>query len=883
MRLVKIFVIFFLLIFNVFIMAKGKEIKERIVNAYYTEDSIEIDGILNEKVWKNKGYDGFVQSEPVDGAKPTEKTIVWVAYSKNALYIAARMFDSEPEKIISLLGRRDDFLDSDWFAFSIDPYFDRRSGYKFAVNPAGSIIDLTLFNDEWDDETWDGVWKSAVKIDDKGWVVEMEIPFDQLRFKKKNEYIWGVNFERIIKRKNENVGFVWIPKEESGFVSRFAKLKGIKDISPGHFFELLPYTVGKATFSPEEEGNPFCYGKELFVNAGLDMKIGLKSNLTLNLTLNPDFGQVEVDPARINLSASELYYMEKRPFFVEGANIFRFGRGGSNSNWGVNWGNPSFFYSRRIGAAPHAYDNIDGYVKYPEWSTILGAAKISGKIGKDWNIGVLSAFTQREYAEIDLDGERLKKEVEPFSFYNVFRAQKEFNKGCQGLGFIYTYVSRNLRTEDLINSLNKSAFNLGVDGWTFLDKDKMWVLSGWFGTTRVSGSKDDIIELQKAYLHYFQRPDATHIEVDIDATSLSGWSGRLAINKQKGNLALNIAIGAVSPGFDTTDMGFQWMGDVINAHIMTGYRSFHPGKIFREWRLFLGTQRNYDFGGNKIGEQRLLILGEAQFLNYWRTDIQISYNPGNFSSTLTRGGPLMSVPAYTWGDFSLSSDNRKPMKVSFEIDFFTSKSGSWSYSPSFELQWKPKSNLSFSIEPSYEYSYSIAQWVTNVEDEFMTETYNNRYIFSIIDQKTLSCVLRLNWIFSPKLSIQAYIQPYISVGAYSGFKELARPKSFDFNIYGGNNSYITYSDETYFVDPDASGPAPEFSFEDPNFNYKSIRGTVVLRWEYKPGSIFYFVWTQNRNDYSNPGEFSFSRDIRDMLGAPGDNIFMIKFTYRFSK
>ena len=411
----------------------------------------------------------------------------------------------------------------------------------------------------------------------------------------------------------------------------------------------------------------------------------------------------------------------------------------------------------------------------------------------------------------------------------------------------------------------------------------MWVLNGWFGTTRVSGSKDDIIELQKAYLHYFQRPDATHIEVDPDATSLSGWSGRLAINKQKGNLALNIAIGAVSPGFDTTDMGFQWMGDVINAHIITGYRSFHPGKIFREWRLFLGTQRNYDFGGNKIGEQRLLILGEAQFLNYWRTDIQISYNPGNFSSNLTRGGPLMSLPAYTWGDFSFTSDDRKAMVVSFDIDFFTSKSGSWSYSPSFELQWKPKSNLSFSIEPSYEYSYSIDQWVANVEDEFMTETYKNRYIFSTIDQKTLSCVLRLNWIFNPKLSIQAYIQPYISVGAYSEFKELARPKSFDFNIYGENNSYITYSDETYFVDPDASGPAPEFSFEDPNFNYKSIRGTVVLRWEYKLGSIFYFVWTQNRNDYSTPGGFRFSRDIRDMLGAPGDNIFMIKFTYRFSK
>ena len=330
--------------------------EQKIVQAVRITEPITIDGVLDEKVWHEKGYSDFIQSDPTDGAAPTEKTEVWIAYDEKNLYVAARLSDSEPDKIIRRIGRRDDMVDSDWFIFAVDPYYDRRTGYQFGVNPAGSIVDWTLYNDAWDDSTWDGVWETRTAIDNQGWTVEIRIPYNQLRFAKKDIYVWGVNFRRIIRRNNERMGFVWIPKEVSAYVSRFAKLEGIQDIRPGRHIEFLPYTVGQARFSPEVAGNPFETGEEYAGNAGFDLKLGLKSNLTLDATINPDFGQVEVDPAVINLSAFETFYEEKRPFFIEGANIFNeFGRGGATSDANINWSQPSFFYTRRIGRTPGGF------------------------------------------------------------------------------------------------------------------------------------------------------------------------------------------------------------------------------------------------------------------------------------------------------------------------------------------------------------------------------------------------------------------------------------------------------------------------------------------------------------------------------------------------
>lgn len=869
--------------FNGIFAATGGRGSDRVIKAVRANEPVKLDGVLNEKVWQSKGYGGFIQEDPDEGEPASEKTLVRVAYDDKALYVSARMFDSQPGKIIGLLGRRDDFVDSDWFIFSIDPYFDRRSGFQFAVNPAGTMVDWSIFNDESRDSTWDGVWESRARIDDKGWTVEIKIPFQQLRFKRKDKYIWGVNFRRMIKRKNEMAGIVYIPKKESGFVSRFARLEGISAINPGRFVELLPYTIGKASFSTEQEGNPFKTGEEFLSNTGLDMKIGLKSNLTLDLTVNPDFGQVEVDPAVINLSAAESFYHEKRPFFMEGAGIFSFGYGGSNRFIGANYSNPRFFYSRRIGRPPAGSVNSNGYVQYPQWTTILGAAKITGKIAKSWNFGFLSALTQREYAQIDLNGDRSKQEVEPFSYYGVLRAQKEFNDGRQGLGFIATSVLRDLREEQLENHLARNAMSFGVDGWTFLDKDRVWVVSGWLGGSHVKGSKEMIWGLQNSFPHYFQRPDADHVSLNPDATSMSGWAGRVTLNKQKGNFVFHAALGATSPGFSSRDMGFQRMGDVINGHVMVGYRNFTPGKILRRWDVSMFTQRNYDFGGNKIGEQRLIFIGNAQFTNYWSFYTQFSLNTARYDNDLTRGGPKAKLPGANWYEFVIESDDRKPL-VFFTYNFFMhGKTGSRSWLSELGLRWKPSTNFNLSFSPRYRWDKGTAQWVTRVQDEYMTETFGNRYIFAGIYRKTLSASIRLEWIFNPRLSLQAYIQPFIAVGDYNGYKEFARPSSFEFNEYGGLGTDFYYSptDELYTIDPDGDGPAPEFSFRNPDFNFKSLRGTVVLRWEYRPGSTVYLVWTQNRSDYANHGRFHFGNDLRDLLKAPGDDIFMIKFTYRF--
>ncbi len=857
--------------------------EQKTVRAVQVNGSVTIDGVLNENVWQNEGYSDFTQSDPHDGEKPTEKTVVWIAYDEEALYVAARLFDTEPELITSRLGRRDDFVDSDWFIFAVDPYYDRRTGFQFAVNPAGSIVDWSLYNDEWSDSTWDGVWEWKAQVDEQGWTVEIRIPFNQLRFSKKQEYVWGVNFRRIIKRKNEKMAFIWVPKEDSGYVSRFAKLVGIQDIHPGRHVEFLPYSVGHAQFSPEEPGNPFQTGQKYLGNIGFDLKVGLKSNLTLDLTVNPDFGQVEVDPAVINLSAFETYYSEKRPFFIEGSSTFNnFGEGGATSQASISWSMPSFFYSRRIGRAPQGYVSQSGFVSFPDRTSILGAFKLTGRVGHNWNVGFISTLTAREYAEIDYIGERFREEVEPFSYYGVLRVQKEFSEGRQGLGFMATSVIRNLQNDNLEDILNKNAFSLALDGWTFLDKEKVWVLNGWFGGTRVEGSQSAILTLQQSSLHYYQRPDAAHVELDEEATSMEGWGGRFTLNKQKGRFLFNAAFGVLSPGFDPNDMGFQYSSsDRINAHLLTGYSWPHPGKFFRNIYIYGGPFRNYDFGGNKNWDG-FLILFEGQFLNYWEFNSMFAYNPQTVSNSLTRGGPLALIPDGYQIDFSLYSDSRKPIVVSGYTNLYSRPDDGYSWDGGLSLRWKPRTNISLSIGPEYYVRRSSIQWVTRVEDPLMMETFGVRYIFARFYQRMLSSDIRLNWIFTSKLSLQLYLQPLLAVGEYEQFRELARPKSYEFNIFGEGISTVSYADSRYTVDPDGSGPADEFSFYNPDFNVKSLRGTVVLRWEYFPGSILYLVWTQNRSDYAHPGDFNLRRDLGDLLTAPGDNIFLIKVSYRWN-
>jgi hypothetical protein len=881
-----------LLLINVALPAVAKEKskqqapvrpEQKVVRAVRADGPISIDALLDEPVWKGPASNGFTQSDPKDGAPSTEKTDVWVAYDDKALYIAAYCYDSDPKAIISRLGRRDAEVDSDWFMFAVDPYYDRRTGFLFGVNPAGSIMDEVLSNDVEDDESWDGVWEGKAHVNGQGWTVEMRIPFNQIRFPKKDEYVWGVNFQRIIKRKNEKASFSWVPKSETAYVSRFARLEGISGINPGTHLEILPYAVGQAQLRPSEQGNPFETGHKALGNMGFDLKVGLKSNLTLDSTVNPDFGQVEVDPAVVNLSAYETYYEEKRPFFIEGASIFDgFGRGGVYINADINWPMPTFFYSRRIGRAPQGYITQGGdFSIIPDRTTILGAAKITGKMG-GWNVGFINALTSREFAQIDASGLRLQEEMEPFTYYGVLRAQKDINEGQHGIGFMATGVTRNIRTEALSILLNKNAFSLAIDGWSFLDKSRNYVIGGWFGGTRVEGTAEDILGLQNSSMHYYQRPDADHVEVNPYATSLSGWGGRLSFAKQGGNTVCLLSLGALSPGFDPNDVGFQYSAsDIINFQFLPGYSWTKPGRVFQQVILAGGVFRNYDFGGNKIWDGAL-ILSEGQFRNFWRFSAMAAVNPETISNRLTRGGPLALLP---WGyqlELKVETDSRKP--VVFEVDgmIYRRPDDGTEWQAELSLNWKPSSNFSLSIGPEYMGETTGVQWITKVDDPMMMPTYGARYVFGHLDQRIVAAELRLNWTFTPRLTLQAYLQPFLGVGTYSRFKELAQPKTFDYNVYGEGESTIAYADGLYSVDPDGGGPAAAFSFGNPDFNVKSLRGTIVLRWEYLPGSLLYFVWTQNRADYAHPGDFRLRRDLGDLLMAPGDNIFLIKVSYRWS-
>ncbi len=855
--------------------------KHRTVRAYRVQERIKIDGFLREKVWENPGFNDFVMSEPEDGGKPTETTVVWVAYDDDALYVAARLYDSEPDKIVGRLGRRDDRLDSDWFSFAVDPYFDRRSGFLFQVNPAGSVRDAYLYNDNWRDYSWDGVWEWAVRKDERGWTVEMKIPFSQLRFQKKDKYIWGVNFSRFIMRKQELDTFVWIPREETftAYVSRFAELTGIEGIKPKPLVEAIPYGVSSVKFSPREEGNPFAPGRSYYSNAGLDFKLGLKSNLTLTGTINPDFGQVEVDPAVVNLTAYETYYEEKRPFFIEGSSIFEFGTGGATMGSNINWEDPQFFYSRRIGAPPHGWAR-GRFVKQADRTTILGAGKLTGKVGHGWNLGLISALTSREYAEIWQDGKTLLQEIEPLSLYNVARVQKEFDQGARGLGFIATGVFRDLRDPDLASSLAKKSMAFGLDGWSFLDEKRRWVVSGWFGTSYVVGNRDFIFSLQQSPLHYFQRPDASHLHLDPEAESLSGWAGRLTLGKQGGNWLFNLSSGVISPGFEINDLGFQFRGDRIHNQAVAGYVWYHPGKVFRQKILALAGAVDHDFGGNLL-EEMFFIFAKGEFVNYWGGEVMAGYKARTWDRDLTRGGPMAESPRAGMLMGRLFSDRRKPVVFFLMADYLRAKTGEEEFTALARIKWKPRSNITLALGPMYNFRYNLAQWVTRVEDPSAVNTYGVRYVFADIIQHTLSASIRVNWAFTPRLTLQAYLQPFIATGDYSRFKELAAPRTYRFNLYGEGNSTIAFLNGFYTVDPDGSGPAPSFSFFNPDFNMRSMRGTVVLRWEYRPGSTLYLVWTQKRMDYENSGVLNLGRDVVDMIKAPGDNIFLLKISYRW--
>jgi Domain of unknown function (DUF1083). len=853
------------------------------IHAVRVNERIRIDGTLSESVWQRAGTTAFFQQEPNQGQAVSEPTEVWVAYDDEALYIAARMKDAYPDSIVARLARRDNDASSDEFAVGIDSYHDKRNGSYFVVTAAGILRDGILYNDDWSDGSWDGVWEAKPLITSDGWCVEMKIPFSQLRFEQHDQYVWGINFERVIARKKEQAYLVYTPRNESGSVSRYPELVGIEHITPPTRLEVTPYITGRAEYTQHDAGDPFNNGSRYRPDIGADLKWGLGTNLVLEGTINPDFGQVEVDPAVVNLSDVETYFNEKRPFFLEGMNIFSFGQGGVNNYWSFNWSSPSLFYSRRIGRAPQRGLPDHKYADMPLGTHILGAAKISGKVIDGWNVGAIEAVTEREYAQLDTAGTHWSLEVEPMTSYTVARVQRDFNDGRQGAGILLTSVNRFFDDAGIKTDVNENANVAALDGWTAFDADKMYMISGWTAVSNVQGTRGRMLNLQQSSSHYFQRPDARYISLDSSATSLSGYAGRFTLNRQKGNMMLNSSLGFISPGFESGDLGFLSRTDLINYHVGSGYKWNNPTDYYRYVNILGSVFGTYDFGGDPTWRG---VWGgiDYQLPSYDYFGLYYDYGFESYDDYRTRGGPKMLNPVcYEW-NFNYSSDSRN--KYVYGASWYAFEGGNGFYhSINLSFTMRPVSSVSVSFGPAYVLNSDRAHWIDNFNDPLATATYGKRYIFADLVYKELSAQLRVDWTLTPTLSFQLFAQPLLSSGNYTNFKEFSRPRSFDFLVFGKDGSTIMKnvnsdgSISSYDLDPDGSGPAPAMNISNPNFNFVSLRGNAVLRWEYMPGSTLFLVWTQSRSDNVTDGAFNMGNSF-DRLGiAAPDNIFMLKLTY----
>ncbi len=839
-----------------------------------------IDGRPTDEVWLlARPATAFTQQDPDEGRPATERTEVRVLYDDTALYICARLFDSQPALISRRLAKRDDDADADWVTIYLDSMLDHLTGVSFRVSASGVQRDAAIFNDTFEDSTWDAVWQSAVSMDEGGWSAEVRIPLSQLRFKVAQQQSWGINVSRFIRRKNETDWLELVPKRETGLASRMAHIDGFDGFQPKTHIQAVPYTAARSEFIRPKSGDPFNSGSREFGAAGVDVKWGITSNFTLDGTINPDFGQVEVDPAVVNLSAFETFFPEKRPFFLEGSQIFNnFGQNGANSQWGFNTSDPALFYSRRIGRAPQLHASGD-FVDPPAATTILGAAKLTGKTPSGWSVGLANAVTDRETASTMTGSVFGQTEVEPLSNYFVARMQRDIGRRA-GVGFITTAVTRSLRTPTLTDSLADNADVVGGDGYWFLSDKRDWVINGKLAVSRISGSPAAMLRAQQAPQRYYQRPDAAQVSLDPNRKALAGFTGRVNLNRNSGLWLANASFWGVSPGFESNDLGFMGTSDRAGGHFVLQRRYVTPDRFTRakNWWVAKSWVWNFNRDMQSDGVQGQMSL---TFLNYWYLNGGGNWFARVQDDRITRGGPSMVSPSGSGWNVNSGTDSRRVLSLQWYVNGFSNEAGSWNRNVGTTVSLKPSPMLTISTGPQFSRSLTFAQYVTTVTDATAVDTYGQRDVFGSLDQTQLSMTTRVNAILTRRVSLQVFAQPLLAVGRYSAFKELARPRAFDFRGYGSPGTLLSYdaASQNYIVDPDDAGPAGSFSFGNPDFNFKSLRLNTVFRWELKPGSAIYAVWTRQQQDQVNPGDFQLGRDASALFSAPGDDVFLVKIAY----
>ncbi len=855
--------------------------------------SIALDGRLDEDAWRQATPGGdFVQAWPNPGKPGIDATEVRVVYDNDAVYVGVRAFDAHPDSIVAQLARRDaSGIYSDWIHVIIDSYYDRRTAFRFTVNPKGVQKDVYTSNDNNEDTNWDAVWDVATRIDSLGWVAEYRIPLSQLRFgdaPRGQERVWGFQVQRDVARRNERVTFApWVP-DGRGFVSRFGTLTGLTDIPQPQRLEVIPYASTKVTRAPAPAGavrDPFYHKTDTRPNAGADIRYGLPGGLTLTATINPDFGQVEVDPAVVNLSVFETFFPEKRPFFLEGSDIFNFGQLRRNNDYGGQ----TFFYTRRVGRAPTRYPggaNV-AFVDMPEQTAIAGAAKVTGRKGP-WTIGLLDALTTEEQARVAGPAGTVDSStaVEPMTNFLAGRLRRDYRRGQTVVGAITTLVNRQ-QSPLFANLLSTSAGYGGVD-FEHRWKGGRYALSGFSMGSRVNGSQAVVANLQRNSSHYYQRPDARSFDLDANRTALTGYYNALAFAKS-GEWFGSLVVKDVSPGFEINDIGFQGRVDYRAVSPFWGYQSNAKKKYTQNY--FSGVWSNHVW--NHDGDPVYQSLGgafDATLNTFWSFGVNWNAGLPFYSDRLLRGGPVASLPRQYSANLFVNTDTRR--KVWFNPFIFLQRTvgdPAWTASGGLYMETRPTTTLHITMGPSYSRQLVTSQYVRAVGDANATATYGTRYVFANLTQSTLSMDTRINWTLTSKLSLQSYFQPFVGVGGYAGFKEFMRPRAFDFAAYGTDQGTITANTDaqggvtSYTVDPDGAGPSPAFTFGNPNFNVRSLRGNAVVRWEYRPGSTLFLVWQQERSGSNTAFDFDAQRDVGAIFRDRPTNIFMIKAAYWLSR
>ncbi len=800
----------FIMVFSVLSFSSIVEAETETESAHRTAAAVRIngaspklDGVLDDDIWKTAPlHEGFMQQDPDEGEPSTERTTFQIVYDDEAIYFAVMCYDKEPDKIFSRLVRRDNYVTSDRLDVVLDPHYSRQNAFWFTVYPSGSVTDGVISGRGWWDNTWNGVWEVKTKIHENGWAAEYKIPYHVLRFAPKEKYTWGLQVARSISRKKEYALWRLIKKNEPGWVSRFGDLTGIENIHPPHHLELIPYTMGRTTLNSKAD---------VWGNVGGDVQYGITSGITLNATVNPDFGQVEADPASLNLSAYEEYFEERRPFFIQGASIF-----GSNDY--------NFFYSRRIGRRPGHFDVPDGVeeLSRPEATTILGAAKIVGRTNGRTSFGIMEAVTSPEHAQIEQKGETREFLVEPLTNYFVGRVKQDILKGNSYIGLITTAVNRRA---------SNSAYVGGLD-WDLKFAKEQYQVTGTIATSQAG----KIDERKSGYL--------AHIEVDKSG----GW------------LRFDTDFRVLSPDLEINDLGYRRRADIVEWNYDFTVRKQKPFSIFRRVIFGLYGWRTWNYDGVSISRYSE-IWTDGRLKNYWDYDLWVGRNLESFSDDDTmRGGTLIKSPPGWWIYTQLRTDSRKTVQLQLNPVFaWNDDKRSYDYDVRLRIRIRLASNIEVSLGPSYSYGMKDAQWVDLVEEN-VNGHLEKHYVYGELENRTLDFTTRANISFTPTLSLQFYVQPFITIGDYANFKELVEPRSYLF--------------KSYPLD------------ENRDFHQRSLRGNTVLRWEFQPGSTLFLVWTQSREASLEEVraadlEFRPLHRLGSSFTDEGKNILLIKCRYWF--